>query len=405
MSRLILLAPALAVAELATGLFLAEYSGWGRAEALLFLGIRPWILAIAAWAVRRAKWRGRAGVYALLLLLGGIGESLFLRAIGGDPIAEMVRGWAAGGLLALAFDLLVQGAIQAGRRIGDRAVRFLPPALMLLILLIPGALTPYDRLIFGPARMEADAPRPALALMTGLPFPWGETGPFDPASRPAAIYPALQREYDISLIDHLSDEALRGRRLLLVAQPRLLEPAELVALDQWVRSGGRLLLLVDPDLAWPTALAPGDIRRPPRVSGVEPLLASWGAALEPGLEGRRVDHLETGGRRRRLILENPGRFRMSPGDCRAGPREYLATCAPGAGRAILVADADFLFDANWRAPGPRGGERQLRLADNPLILADWLDRLAGVSRVRVERPVQWRDPDAAPAPARVVRPR
>ena len=74
--------------------------------------------------------------------------------------------------------------------------------------------------------------------------------------------------------------------------------------------------------------------------------------------------------------------------------DYLAVCAIGAGRAFLVADADLLRDGLWAAPVARGTERHLRRADNPVVLADWLDRLAGVDRERAARPVFWRRPGA-----------
>jgi hypothetical protein len=64
------------------------------------------------------------------------------------------------------------------------------------------------------------------------------------------------------------------------------------------------------------------------------------------------------------------------------------------GRVGLVADADLLRDDLWAAPSPRGTERHLRLSDNPLIVAGWLDRLAGVERRRAARQVHWRRADA-----------
>jgi hypothetical protein len=57
---------------------------------------------------------------------------------------------------------------------------------------------------------------------------------------------------------------------------------------------------------------------------------------------------------------------------------------------LLVGDADLLTDALWApAESPRGHERHLRLADNPLVVADWLDGLAGIERERADRLVAW----------------
>jgi hypothetical protein len=71
-------------------------------------------------------------------------------------------------------------------------------------------------------------------------------------------------------------------------------------------------------------------------------------------------------------------------------RLWLASCRIGLGRALVVADADMLTDPAWVLPDtPRGHERHLRTADNPLIVASWLDQLAGVRRERTDRPVAW----------------
>jgi hypothetical protein len=86
-------------------------------------------------------------------------------------------------------------------------------------------------------------------LMTGLPIVWGEAGPFDPASKPAAAYVELQREFAFRPVDVLDADSLGRGKLLFLAQPQRLAPAELAALDAWIRGGGRALILTDPMLA------------------------------------------------------------------------------------------------------------------------------------------------------------
>ena len=54
----------------------------------------------------------------------------------------------------------------------------------------------------------------------------------------------------------------------------------LVELDQWVRGGGRLLLLADPMLEWPSERPLGDRLRPPPAFADTGLLAHWGLRLE-----------------------------------------------------------------------------------------------------------------------------
>ena len=86
--------------------------------------------------------------------------------------------------------------------------------------------------------------------------------------------------------------------LLLMAHPRA-QPAEaLVDLDHWVRGGGRLLLLADPMLEWPSERPLGDPLRPPPAFADTGLLKHWGLRLDapdergPGsAHARRTDDL------------------------------------------------------------------------------------------------------------------
>jgi len=389
-STLIAGAAVYAVVELGAGLVVGRFFDWGRAEALLFLAFRPWLLVASAWLVSSFDLRRRLLFYLLALGSAGLGESLFLQALGGDPWLEMLRGWAAGALAVALADLLVQ----LGGRVAGRAGRVAGAALGLALLLVPGAQTPYETIVLGSTAPRAGGQKPALLLMTGLPLVWGETGPFDPNSRPVAAYLALKEEFDVRPLDYADTAGLGRARLLLIAQPRVLAPNELVAVDAWVRGGGRVLILIDPDLAWPSDLPFGDPRRPPPVSLLSPLLDHWGVTLEPAGAGLFIDSLDEDGVPRRLALDGPGRFRIARGGCRSFGRPYLAICTVGAGKALLVADADLLRDDLWVPPGPRGSDRHRRHADNPLVVADWLDRLNGLHRERAARPVRWQAPGA-----------
>lgn len=384
-------AAAFAAAELAAGLIVGRFFDWGRSEALLFFAFRPWLLLGFALLVARAHWRARLAFYLLALALAGLSESLLLLSLGGEPWSEMLRGWAAGAGAALVLDLLVQ----LGGRLGGRIGRAAAAGLAALLLVLPGALRPYEAIVLGSARPRPSAEKPALLLMTGLPLVWGQAGPFDPASRPAAAYVALQEEFSVRPIDYLDERNLGRARLLLLAQPRVLEPVELVALDRWVRGGGRAVILADPALDWPTRLPLGDVRRPPPVSLLEPLLGHWGLRLEPPNHRRvEVRHLRDGAVLRRLTTVASGRFASSSPACRTAEAGLVSFCRIGRGRVLLVADADLLRDEVWTAPGPRGAERHARSADNPLIVASWLDRLAGVSRRRAAAGVHWLLPGA-----------
>jgi hypothetical protein len=389
LSSLLLAASLFAAAELAAGLLIGGFFAWGRAEALIFLFFRPWLLLLAAlwtapWSLSR-----RALFYILALILAGLAESLLLFALGGDPWLELARGLAAGMLAAALIDLVIQLGMRRGC-LGQA----LATALVLLLLVTPAGQRPYEWVALGPTEPGTASSRPPLLLMSALPLIWGETGPFDPASRPAAAFSALEREFDIRPIDYLDEASLRHGRLMLLAQPRALAPAELVALDAWVRRGGRLMVLADPELSWPTSLPIGDARRAPPTSLLTPLLDHWGLALSPPDRRLALEMVGDGEADRLLALQTPGRWRTTGGACRVGPRDFLASCAIGAGRVRLVADADLLRDDLWASTAARGTQRHLRLSDNPLVVADWLDRLGGIDRERAEAPVRWQRPGA-----------
>ena len=97
-----------------------------------------------------------------------------------------------------------------------------------------------------------------------------------PATGEAATF--LRERYTLKPID-LPSQLPKGA-VLLAAQPRALPAEELVALDAWVRGGGRLLLLADPMLEWPSERALGDRLRPPVSFADTGLLAHWGLRLD-----------------------------------------------------------------------------------------------------------------------------
>ncbi|HEX8511820.1 MAG TPA: hypothetical protein VF688_01795 [Allosphingosinicella sp.] len=216
--------------------------------------------------------------------------------------------------------------------------------------------------------------------MTGLPLVWGEKGPFDPASRPAVAYAELSEEFDFRPVDVLDPATLARGRFLFLAQPKRLAPAELTALDAWIRKGGRALMLNDPILAWPSELPLGDIRRPPPTGLLSPLLAHWRLTLEPPAQTGEAEARWNG---RRILLDSPGRLRSSSTDCIVDEEEWSALCRLGRGTVRIVADADLMRDSLWTSG-----------ADNPAVVGEWLDELVGRPR-----PVDWTGTWGRPAAA------
>lgn len=162
--------------------------------------------------------------------------------------------------------------------------------------------------------------KPALLLLTSLPLLFGESFGLEGGS-PALT--RLEQRYIVQPIGVADAASLKGR-LLLMAHPRA-QPAEaLVELDEWVRGGGRVLLLADPRLDWPSERPLGDILRPPPAFADTGLLAHWGIRLVA------PDATSSAGR-----LE-------SSGNCKAEDEGILVRCRIGKGQATVIADADFL---------------------------------------------------------------
>jgi hypothetical protein len=118
---------------------------------------------------------------------------------------------------------------------------------------------------------------------------------------------------------------------------------ENVALDGWVRAGGKALVFADPMLTQDSVFALGDKRRPQDVVLISPILGRWGLEL-------RFDETQSAGLRKNagegVLVSLPGQFASRPGGvdarCAIGPEGLIARCRIGKGRVLLVADAAVL---------------------------------------------------------------
>lgn len=193
-------------------------------------------------------------------------------------------------------------------------------------------------------QVSLQAERPKLHLLTSLPLLFGEQFGLD-QDRPAVVA-ALEARYQLAAIDVASQ--LPSGATLLAIQPRALPAEELVKLDQWVRSGGRLVLLADPMLEWPSERPLGDPLRAPIMFGDTGLLQHWGLRLDaPDERGPVKARLG----QRDIAFASPGRIVKTGGGCAVSEPAILATCRIGNGHAVLVADADWLNDALLAAAG------------------------------------------------------
>lgn len=176
--------------------------------------------------------------------------------------------------------------------------------------------------------------QPVLMLLTSLPIAFGESLSLDAPRSP--VLEALEGRYRVVPIATSSTRELRQGRLLLTIQPFAQPPEDLVALDRWVRNGGRLLLLADPLLERGDSRPLGDFTRPPPMFLDTGLLAHWGLRLDaPGTPGPAS--ITLGGER--LETLSPGALN---GGCTIARDRAVARCTIGRGTVVVVADADIL---------------------------------------------------------------
>lgn len=208
---------------------------------------------------------------------------------------------------------------------------------------------------------EDQAEKPELGLVTSLPIYWAEIGSpeqmLDAAQETGAVRAALEQDYRLVPLDTLGDTAGEGTPnvqfaaldLLLLAQPAAMAPAELVALDAWVRAGGHAMIFADPMATAESQFGFGDRRRPQAATTLGPLFARWGLKLEydPNQPSTaRMVAFEPGGRIGAEVIL-PGQFSLmqseaSDVECALRGGGVLALCSIGEGRVALLADAAML---------------------------------------------------------------
>lgn len=194
-----------------------------------------------------------------------------------------------------------------------------------------------------------------LGLMTTLPIYWGEADGINEmiagTAQPHWARAALEVNFELIPLDSLDGPGGIGSPAridrLLLAQPRALSGPENVALDNWVRGGGRLLMFADPMLTGHSRFSIGDRRRPQDVVLLSPILARWGLELEfdeaqiPGERKAQFGEID-------LPVDLSGTLRaatVGPGvaaDCEVKANGLVADCTIGQGRALIVADAAIL---------------------------------------------------------------
>lgn len=220
-------------------------------------------------------------------------------------------------------------------------------------------------------------PGAPVGLMTSLPIYWADGADIASIAQQDAARPwtrtALELDYELLPIDTLVPAAeseaplpglempesamngIEGLERLAIIQPRGLSPQDNVALDQWVREGGRLLMVLDPLLSGHYETPIFDPRHPTSSALIPPVVQRWGLAVSfddtQPLELRVVE-----ARHGPLPVVMAGEISIAdPGaaQCSLDAENIIAHCDVEEGSVMLIADAA-LFEAH--DPGEEGSD-------------------------------------------------
>lgn len=214
-----------------------------------------------------------------------------------------------------------------------------------------------------PEQVERPA-KQSLGLMTSLPIYWPLGVGFDELIAEEGAVPIqrelLEKRFEIIPLDTLSpvggiaeggpeaDPLARLDRLAVI-QPRGLAPADNVALDKWVRGGGRLLLVLDPMLTGEYDLPLGDPQRPVDTALIPPVVKRWGVSVrfdENQAAERRLQIVNTPLKvslAGQIVLDETGKK-----NCSLLAEAVIARCLIGDGTVTLFTDAA-VFENTERA--------------------------------------------------------
>lgn len=225
----------------------------------------------------------------------------------------------------------------------------------------------------GEQAAPSETDRPPLGLMTSLPIYWGETAQIsdllDGSVQRHWVRDLLEENYALVPLDVLGTtngqprEDLAALDHLIVAQPRALTAADNVALDRWVRKGGRLLLVLDPMMTEHSPYHIGDKRRFNDVALIPPLLDRWGLSFgyDKDAPPRQVPFGSTA-----IPAEEYGTLSLTTPSaeesCAVEAAGLVARCRIGAGQALIVADAAFLNQEGDRQANGQAADAVLAAA-------------------------------------------
>ncbi len=132
--------------------------------------------------------------------------------------------------------------------------------------------------------------KPKVGVVSNIPFDAGAGGmmaAMQGQSKPFMIYEQLRESFDVQFLEQDFDRIPADIDVLMIAHPKPLTPTTQYAIDQFVMRGGRALVFLDP---WSEISQVGaDPSGQPlqgstqsSAASIEPLMKSWGVAVDPG---------------------------------------------------------------------------------------------------------------------------
>jgi hypothetical protein len=357
--RLVLRAFAIAVAIAALSWIAGGQALLGRIDPALAVPVLVPPMLFLAWWQRDQSFPDRRRSVLLTLGFLAITQALLGLILAGSAASlQLLLTALVGAIAGFLADALLQWRSR---------VRLLPwLAGLSLVFAWFGAGHALLASLYRPAIAAAGAP--AVTMLTGLPLRWSGGAMTAMIAEGTQDDPALARleaAGRVSLVDSLVDHVPPPGGTLILAHPRALAPRELVAIDAFVRGGGRAVVLADALSGWPARYPLGDPRNPPITSLLTPLLDHWGVTLTAASgDDHKAQEADIDGARLRLF--SAGRFVRPASRCEAFAGYRILRCRVGAGEAWLVSDADLLFAPSWQPLVP--GAAHLRQADT----MEWL---------------------------------
>ncbi len=301
------------------------------------------------------------------------GGQVTLEVIDPEPFSEAEDQAAAYGLQAIPLgetgEKLYFGLVGSNSTDGESLMPFIQPD--------KEAFLEYDVAKLVSSLGNAD--RPVVAMISGLP-----TGPrMDPSGRqePGWVIDRQLRElFELRRLQGMPTEIADDVDLLLLVHPKDVPEHTLVAIDQFVLRGGRLLAFLDPDAeADQSAVNPLDPLSvaEPQASHLGPLFQAWGINFDPG----------------RVVLDERHALQVQP-DPNGPPVRHLAVL--GLGQEALNQDdvvSAELQTLHFSTVGALGVTRESSLQMEALAQSSRRAALADVVAVRdaVSDPDSLRD--------------